>query len=348
MNSSRIVKVLSLAFIFLIVIGGIKAISLYQKVYAPSISTQQVDGYYLYIHPGYTFDSVLLELEKAGIVRNVESFKWTAKQKNYPNHIYPGRYLLTHRMSNNELVNLLRSGEQEPLMLTFNNIRTLGEFAKEVSLQLAFDSVEFMNYMNDTDLQHSLGLGTATLPCLFIPNSYEFYWNVSVKGFVKRMKKEYDSFWSKSRKAKAEKLKLNPEEVITLASIVNLETRKDDEKSKIAGVYLNRIKIGMPLQADPTIVFALGDFGIRRVLNKHKKIDSPYNTYKYRGLPPGPICFPDISSIDAVLDRKKHSYLYFCAKPDFSGYHTFAKTLKKHNQNARAYQRELNKRRIYR
>jgi UPF0755 protein len=182
---------------------------------------------------------------------------------------------------------------------------------------------------------------------LFIPNTYEFYWNTSADKFIERMYVEYKHFWSKSRLNKAQKIKLTPEQVIILASIVEEETIKDDEKPTVAGVYLNRLHKNIRLQADPTVRFAVGDFEIKRILNKHLKIDSPYNTYKYAGLPPGPICIPTISSIDAVLNYKKHDYLYFCAKDDFSGYHAFAKTLKQHNINATKYRKALNKNRIY-
>ena len=171
----------------------------------------------------------------------------------------------------------------------------------------------------------------------FIPNTYEVYWNMSVEGLLDRMHREYQSFWNKRRMHKADKLDMTPEEVITLASIVNEETKKNDEKARVAGVYINRLREPMRLQADPTVIYALGDFSIKRVLRKHYQISSPFNTYRVDGLPPGPICFPDIASIDAVLNYEKHSYLYFCASPDFSGYHVFARNLSEHNRNAAAY-----------
>jgi UPF0755 protein len=282
------------------------------------------------------------------LLKRPKDFNWTAKKKNYPNHINPGRYILKKRMSSNELINKLRSGEQEPVLVTFNNIRTLKELSQRLAEQIEPTADELYAGFADTGIQKKYGFTTETMPAMFIPNTYEFYWNTSVNSFIKRMHNEYERFWTRSRLSKAEKTGLTPVEVITLASIVDEETLKDDEKDKIAGVYINRMKIGMRLQADPTVIFALGDFSIRRVLNKHKSLNSPYNTYKNAGLPPGPICLPEISSIDAVLDYKKHKYLYFCAKSDFSGYHTFARTLNEHNKNARAYQRELNKRRIYR
>ena len=197
------------------------------------------------------------------------------------------------------------------------------------------------------DLIDKYGFVRETFPAMFIPNTYEFYWNTSAERFIQRMNGEYKIFWSDDRIAKAENLKLKPVEVSVLASIIELESMHNDENQTIAGVFINRLKKGMPLQSDPTIIFAWQDFSIRRVLNKHREIKSPYNTYRNRGLPPGPICIPSISSIDAVLNYEKHNYLYFCAKDDFSGYHNFAGTLSEHNRNARLYQHALNKRRIF-
>jgi UPF0755 protein len=251
-------------------------------------------------------------------------------------------------MSNNELINMLRSGRQEPVSLTFNNLRTEKQLAKRLDSQLEMDSKSIMEFFNSDSVAKAYGFDKYTLKCLFIPNTYEVYWNISVKDLFDRMQKEYNDFWSNKRVRHAESLGMSKAEIITLASVVNEETRKDDEKKRIAGVYVNRLEKGMRLQADPTVVYAVGNFSIQRVLKKHYRIDSPFNTYKYGGLPPGPICFPEISSIDAVLNYEKHNYLYFCAKPDFSGYHNFAKTLKQHNRNAELYRRELNKRKIYR
>ena len=197
--------------------------------------------------------------------------------------------------------------------------------------------------------QQKLGLSDDNVACIFIPNTYEFYWNTSADQFVKRMLKEYQKFWNNDRKAKADKIKLNYYEVATLASIVEKEQNiKRDERPEIAGLYLNRIKKKMKLESDPTLIFALDDFTIKRVLNKDKKVDSPFNTYKHRGLPPGPICIPSINAIDAVLNASNHKYIFMCAKEDFSGYHNFAKTYAKHLLNARKYQKALNKRKIMR
>ena len=347
MSASRTVKILILIVIGVFAVLALKFLSIYNKAYTSNVEIKKGKTAEIFIYSNYNYDSVLAKFKESGLLKNLDSFNWTANKKNLPNHIYAGRYIIKKGMSNNELVNKLRSGSQDPIQLTFNNIRNLRELAQRVSEQLEPGKNEFYLKFSDPALQKENGFDKYTMAAMFIPNTYEFYWNTKPEKFMKRMHDEYEKFWTKSRMSKAEKIGLTQIQVITLASIVEEETLKNDEKPKIAGVYLNRLDIGMRLQADPTVVFAAGDFNIRRVLNKHKKIDSPYNTYKHGGLPPGPICLPDVSSIDAVLNYKKHKYVYFCAKADFSGYHSFAKTLSEHMKNARAYQKELNKRRIY-
>ena len=209
------------------------------------------------------------------------------------------------------------------------------------------DSIEILDLFSDENMILEFGFNTETFRAMFIPNTYEFYWTTSADEFAKRMKTEYDRFWDKSRKAKAEEIGLSPEEVIILASIVQSETIKKDELETVAGLYINRLKKDIRLQADPTIKYAVGDYSLKRVLTKHLEIDSPYNTYKNVGLPPGPIAFPEITTIDAVLNYEKHKYLYMCAKEDFSGYHNFAQTLSQHNRNAAKYRKALDKKRIY-
>ena len=347
MSAGRVVKIILIFFIVAISIAGIKAIDIYRKAFAANVIVKGSKEIHFFIHTNTTYESIFEELTNKELLKNSNSFDWTAKRKNYPNRIKPGRYLIKNRMSNNDLVNMLRSGNQNVVELTFNNVNTIENLSERIAEQLEFTSADLMLLLSDTTVLHSNGFSAYTIPAMFIPNTYEIYWNTKPEGFVERMHKEYQLFWTKSRKAKAQKLGLTQEEVITLASIVNKEVRFDNEKKTVAGLYINRLNKGIRLQADPTLIFAMGDFSIRRVLNKHKKLDSPYNTYKYAGLPPGPICIPDIASIDAVLNHEKHSYIYMCAKPDFSGYHNFAKTLKAHNKNAEAYRRELNKRRIY-
>ena len=252
-------------------------------------------------------------------------------------------------MSNNDLVNLLRSGKQSPVKLTFNTIRTYEDLAGKVANQIEADSISLLKALRNPDLANKYGFSTATFFTLFIPNTYEFYWNTSAEEFIQRMAREYKSFWNESRRAKAKAIGLSQSEVAILASIVQAEQMSHpDERPKVAGLYLNRLKRGMRLQSDPTLVFAIGDFSINRVLNQHKSIQSPYNTYLYSGLPPGPINLPELSSLEAVLNPEQHSYLYMCAKADFSGYHHFSKTLSQHNVYAKEYQRELNRRKIMR
>jgi len=334
--------------LILLAIAAFKGFSLYRKAFAPNIYTKNKQDIAFFIPSGSSYDDVLKLMEEKKLIKNLNSFQWAATKKNYPNHINPGRYKIENRMSNNELINILRSGRQEPVLLTFNNLRTEKQLANRLAEQLELDSQSIMAFFNSDSIAESFGFNKYTFRCIFIPNTYEVYWNISVEALFQRMLTEYNNFWNNRRAHKAETIGLSKEEVITLASIVNEETRKNDEKDRIAGVYMNRLEKGIRLQADPTLIYAIGNFSIQRVLKKHYRIDSPYNTYKYGGLPPGPICFPEISSIDAVLDYEKHNYLYFCVKPDFSGYHSFAKTLKEHNRNAELYHRELNKRRIYR
>jgi UPF0755 protein len=287
-------------------------------------------------------------LEAKQVVADRKAFDWLARKKNYPANVKPGRYRVSRGLNNNDLINKLRSGEQEPLMLQFNNIRTLADLAGRISGQIEPDSLSLLMHLLNPEVAESYGFTIQEFPAMFIPNSYEFYWTSSEKQFTNRMKQEYTAFWSKGRQEKAEKAGLSRVEVSTLASLVDQESLHNEENPTIAGVFINRLKAGIPLQSDPTVIFAWKDFTMRRVLNKHKEIDSPYNTYKYKGLPPGPICIPSISAIDAVLNYERHNYLYFCAKPDFSGYHNFARNLSQHNENARLYQQALNRRKIYR
>ena len=262
--------------------------------------------------------------------------------------IRSGAYLLKSGWSNNQLINLLRSGIQVPVKVTFNNIRFREELAARLSFYLEPDSSAFLSVLNNDKISTDFGFTHESFPMLIIPNTYEIYWNTSPEKFMKRMKWEYDRFWNESRKKKAADLGLTPLQIVTIASIVQEETNKNDEKSRMAGVYINRLTRGWLLQADPTVKFALGNFQIKRVLTEYLSVDSPYNTYKYAGLPPGPINFPDIASVEAVLNAERHTYMYFCAKEDFSGYHNFAKSLTEHNRNASRYQSALNNSKIWR
>ena len=323
---------------------------LYSRVYQPNVVLPENNTEkYIYIPTDSDFLTVVKVLSENGLLIKANSFEWLAKQKNYTTNIKAGRYKIDRALNNNQLVNLLRSGKQAPIKVTFSNLRTKEQLAGRIANQIEADSFSILSYITDTVFQQKLGLNNNNIACLFIPNTYEFYWNTSAEQFVNRMLKEYKSFWDPTRKAKADKIKLNYYEVATLASIVEKEQNiKRDERPEIAGLYLNRIKKKMKLESDPTLIFALGDFSIKRVLNKDKKVDSPFNTYKHKGLPPGPICIPSINAIDAVLNASSHKYIFMCAKEDFSGYHNFARTYAKHLINARKYQKALNKRKILR
>lgn len=295
-----------------------------------------------------TFEQVLDSIHKQDILINEKAFKWVAKKKNYPTFIKAGQYVFTKGMNTNAIINMLKAGNQKPVTITFNNLRFMTDLAGKVAKYISPDSTTLIHYLESPEVIAKYGFNEHSFHAMFIPNSYEMYWTTTPEQFVDRMHAEYKRFWNRQRKAKADSLGLTPVQVITLASIVQEETIKADEKPIVAGLYLNRIKKGMLLQADPTVKYALGDFSIQRVLTKQLEVDSPFNTYKYAGLPPGPINFPEISSIDAVLNADNNKYLYMCAKEDFSGYHNFARTLSQHNANAERYRNALNQNKIYR
>lgn len=336
-------KVLIAAVAVMAVLVILAGLRFYQAAIKPNVSTPDHGDFSLYVATGADFGQVMDSLNGNGIIVNAKSFERWAELKGYPGHVKPGRYVLTDGMSNRQLCNKLNGGLQSPVKVTFNNLRDVPMLAGRVSEQIEADSIAIVNYLNDDANLAALGFAGPTLPALFLPNTYEFYWNTDAAQFVARMRKEYDKYWNDERLEKAKAIGLTPVEVSTLASIVDKETNKTDEMARIAGVYLNRLRNGWLLQADPTLVFAVGDFELKRVLNVHKEVESPYNTYKYSGLPPGPICIPSLASINSVLNAEKHNYYYFCAKDDFSGYHVFAKTLTEHNRNATRYQRALSR-----
>ena len=324
-------------------------INSYQSaIFKPNVNTGDVPEAELYIPSNPTFEEIKDILTFSGYIINMEQFIWVAERKNYPSNVKGGRYIVKNKMSNNDLINMLRSGVQAPVNVTFNSMRTFEELAGIISKRLEADSLQFLQIFKDEDIIEKYGFNEKTFISMFIPNTYKIYWNSTPEEFVSRMKREYDAFWNNIRIEKAEKAGLKPLEVSILASIVDEETVKNDEKATVAGLYINRLKKGIRLQADPTIKFALGDFSINRVLTHDLKTNSPYNTYIHAGLPPGPVRMPSIQSIEAVLDYEKHDYIFMCAKDDFSGYHNFAKTLEQHNRNAAKYHQALKKSRIYR
>ena len=341
-------KLIRIASISILIIGSVSGLIFYKLCYAPNVNLNGKDADYLYIKTGSGYDDVLLLFKANQILINQGTFDFLAKRKNYPNKVAPGRYKLFKGMSNMALVDLLRSGKQEPLNVTFNSVRTKEQLVSLIGGKLEVDSVTFLKMLNDSAFVDSLGFNKNTILCMFIPNTYQFFWTTNARAFIKRMNKEYNSFWNTGRIAKAKSIGLSPVEVTSLASIVQEETQMAEDRSLVAGVYMNRLKKNMPLEADPTLKFAKGDFAIKRILNEDKKIDSPYNTYMYAGLPPGPINLPSVDYINAVLNYTRHDYLFFCAREDLKGYSNFAITYQEHLVNARKYQAELNRRNITR
>jgi UPF0755 protein len=339
----RLNKWIVMFFVIALAAGGLRGYQLYRYIFEPNIQTPGS----IIIPLKATYEQVIDSLKKHNIILNYKAFAWVANRKSYATAIKPGKYLLDKGLNTNEILNMLKSGNQQPVNVTFNNLRFIEELAGDVSKYIQPDSLELLTKFRDPAIHEKYGFTESTFHCLFIPNTYEFYWTTTADQFLERMAMEYARFWNETRKNKAAELGLTPEEVMTVASIVQEESNKKDEKPIIAGLYLNRIKRGMPLQADPTVKFALGNFHIKRVLNSHLSIDSPYNTYKYPGLPPGPINFPEISSIEAVLNAAKTPYIYMCARQDFSGYHNFSKNLSAHNENARKYKAALDSMQVF-
>ncbi len=338
----KILLIVGLLLCVVVIVGY----TYYQKIFSVNVRLTQPHSF-LYIKTGSNFSAVVDSLKKNNMLINYRSFAWLAAKMNYDKKIISGRYKITNGLSNREFILLLRSGRQSPVNFTFNNIRTKQDFVRRVAQQLEADSTQLLNLISRDTVLSGTNFTPQNMVTLFIPNTYQVYWNTSAARFFSRMHREYLSFWNEQRKAKAKATGLSQVEVTILASIVEQETKKNDEKPVVAGVYLNRLNQNWHLEADPTLVFASGDFTIKRVLNQHKQIDSPYNTYKYAGLPPGPICIPETSSIDAVLNFTHHDYMYFCARADMSGYHAFAKDYNAHLANAKKYQSELNKRNIH-
>lgn len=331
----------------LVIVTMIFAIIVYRNLFAISIITEK-NKQVIYIPTGSSYEQVMDTLDSKLIIKNKKAFEWLAKQKHYPSLIKPGRYVINKDLSCNSLINLLRSGRQSPVRITFNSyFRSLNEIAGKIGKQIESDSARIMGFLSADSNYTKDGFKKETIISLFIPNTYEFYWNTDPKQLYNRMYKEYRLFWNDIRLSKAKEKGLKPFEVAILASIIDDEVAKNDEKPRIAGVYLNRLRMGIPLQACPTIKFALNDFTITRVLKKYLLVDSPYNTYKHSGFPPGPIGCASIEGMDAVLNAEKHDYIFFAAKADFSGYHNFSRTLSEHNRYASLYQKELDKRKIF-
>jgi len=340
-------KKILLILLIIIVIVSFFGYTFYQKIYQKNVSKTS----YIYIPTNASFETVSQLLLPH--INNINSFKWVAEKKNYPNKIRAGKFKISAGMNSNDLVNHLRGGKPETITVTFNNQDTFEKLAGRISSQIEADSISILNALKNKTFLTKNGFNSNTALAMYIPNSYDFYWNTSAEKFRNKMLTEYRRFWSNSKIEKAKKQNLTPLQVSILAAIVQKETATINERPIVAGLYLNRLKSFWPLQADPTIIYAVKqkkgqDFEIKRVLNADLTIDSPYNTYANFGLPPGPISMPDISSIQAVLNPKKHPYYYMCASVTNIGQHKFAKTLAQHNKNAREYQRWISKQGINR
>ncbi len=331
-------------FLFLMLIAILIASLGYYAIFASNCSQEEAS---FYLHKNQSLDALKEILETKNILQNQTTFNIVAQLKNLKQSIKPGHYTFEKGMSNNHIINMLKSGNQSPVKLTIHAIQNIEDLSALLGKSLMHDSAHFANLLMQNDSLNGFGFSKQDIACMILPNTYEVYWTISAKTFLQKMQKAYQEYWTPSRLEKAKNQKLTPKEVCILASIAQKETARKDEAQKVAGVYINRLRIGMAMQADPTLIFALQDRSIRRVLNKHKEVESPYNTYKYAGLPPGPIDLPQIYVQNAILDYQPHNYLYFCAKEDFSGYHNFATTHTQHMQNARRYQKALNKQKIF-
>ena len=331
-------KIIRLAFIVLLIAAGYFA----WKVFGPATAFEG-KNYYLHIKTGSTYQDVIDTLEKSQVITNVYLFEMVANRFGYPDKVKAGRYNIKNGMSLANIVRMLKNGQQEPVNLVITKLRTKEDFAALVGRRFECDSAAFIAYLNNTDSLKQYNLDSNTVMTAVFPNTYTFFWNTTPSKIFTKLRSNYESFWTAARIAQAKEHGLNPQTAYTLASIVEEETLKKDDKGKIASVYINRIAKGMRLAADPTVKFALRDFGLKRIYDKHLAVESPYNTYKIMGLPPGPICTPSTQTIDAVLTSPKTNYLYFVAKASLDGSSNFAETFDEHLKYAKEYQKELNK-----
>ena len=334
-------KIIFRVTFFLVLLASMGIFFSYQFIFSPITETKTI----ILVPRETSFEALNDSLKSHSIIQYDWLFDVFCKKKNF-HKVHPGRYLLDSSMNLNSMVNMLRAGNQCPLSIIFNNSSNLHDLASKLSSQMEADSAEFVSAFMDSTFLHLENLDTASIRKLFIPNTYQVYWTITPKDFLERMQKEYDRFWSPQRLLKANKIGLSPHEVSVLASIVQKETSKVDEQPTVAGLYLNRLNQGMKLQSDPTIIYAMKEkygfeFQVKRVLKKDLKIKSAYNTYINNGLPPNPICIPEMSALLSVLNAKKHSHVYMCAKEDFSGYHTFTDSWPIHKRNAKRFQNAL-------
>jgi len=334
------------AVVIIVVIAlAFTGLNYYLKYFSPNVTDKKE---YLYIHTGATFKDVYDTVKADGMVKDTATFYNAAQNMNYVNRVKPGRYRLQPGMSNRRLINMLASGTQQPVTVSFHNLRLKEQFAGFIAKKIEPDSLTIIRLLDSTSYLQQYGFTPDNVYTMFLPNSYQMYWNTSPEKFFKHMHDSYEKFWTPERKQKAAALDLDPIQVSILASIVDAEALHDDEMPAIAGLYLNRLKKGMKLASDPTVIFAEHDFTIKRVLNTYLSINSPYNTYLHTGLPPGPIMMPSVNAVNAVLNYQKNDYLYMCAKADFSGYHAFATNEADHLVNASKFHEALNERNIKR
>lgn len=340
-------KIIILIVLAALAFGGYWA---YENIFKSNVHLNGKKFTYIYIKTNATFEDVLDELYSENIIDDHESFEWMAKSMHLQDHINSGKYRIDAKMSNRSIVKMIVNGKQEKVKLFFNSqIRTKEQFIDYVSEKLEIEKAELEDYCSNEDiLADQYGLNSENFMTFIVPETYEVNWTTHINDLFILLEKSYDSVWTKAKKDKAKSLGYSVPEIATIASIVQSESSIKTEQQKIAGVYINRLKQDMRLQADPTVVFANSNFDVQRVLSTDKEIDSPYNTYRYKGLPPGPICLVNPSAIDAVLNFTKHNYTYFCAKADFSGYSNFTNDYKVHMKNAAAYQEALNKKGIKR
>lgn len=325
-------------------VAGLLAFGLFYLFHSQSDSFSE--GEYLYIRTGSAYEQVEETLLSQGFIKDAARFRELAEEEGYPKHVLPGKYHIRKGMRERDILHLLQSGRQTPVQLVVKKLRTQGELIRLIGTRLEADTEVLWQMLSDSIYLSRYALNSHTALCAIMPGTYTFSWNTDAETVFEKMAQQYVAFWTRERQAKALKAGLNPQEAMVLASIVEEESNKSSDRPKIASVYLNRIRAGMKLQADPTAKFAYGDFMIRRIKGEHIAVNSPYNTYKVTGLPPGPICTPSRNSIDAVLNAPRTNYIYFCAREDFSGYHNFAATWQQHNANARKYHAALKKRGI--
>ena len=335
-------KIILIVLAAIILIVGIAYAVFYKTFLSDNVQNREVT---VVVPPGADFEQVMDTLRKYEVLKSEETFRKTVEVLKYKK-IKIGKYDISGCRSNLDLVRLLRRGQHYSVKFTFNNVRTADQFVEKVGNKFFFEPSELRAMLQNRDTMQKYGLNDTTAVCLFIPNTYELYYDITASDFLDKMYDYYQQFWNEQRKATALEIGLTPVQVATLASIVEEENMRPSEKAIIAGLYMNRIHKDMLLQSDPPVKFAIGDFARKRILNADLQVDSPYNTYKYKGLPPGPIRIPEASTMDSVLHYRHHNYLYMCAKEDFSGYHNFTASPTIHAQNAARYRAALNARNI--